>query len=79
MGEDIDALFGPVGVAEHGVALAVLVDHEPDRLIGDGADFGVERLCQDIGRAGIDDYDPVTGDDEAEAARWRRWRTRHGG
>ena len=66
MGQDVHTLFRPIGVAEHRVPLAVLVYHQLYRLIGDGPDFGMERLCQYIGCARVDHHDTVTGDDEAQ-------------
>ena len=65
MGDDLDPLIRPIRIAQHGMTLAVLIDHEAHRLIGEGFDLFMERLCQKIRAAAVDDHDPITGHDEA--------------
>ena len=66
MREDIDPLLGPVGIAEEGMALPVLVHHQFHRLVGDRLDLVMERLGQAVGGPAIDHQHAVAGDDEAE-------------
>ena len=65
MGDDLDPLIRPIRIAQHGMTLAVLINHEAHRLIGEGFDLFMERLCQKIRAAAVDDHDPIAGHDEA--------------
>ena len=41
MREDRHALLGPIRIAQHGMALPILVNHQAHRLVRDGLDFSV--------------------------------------
>ena len=66
MSDDRNALLDPIAVAEHGVALAVLVDHQLHGFVGDLLDLLVQGLGKLIAAAAVDDDDALPGDDEGE-------------
>ena len=66
MGDNFNTLIGPIGIAEHGMALAVFIDHKTHGLICEGFDFLMQRLGQKIRAAAIDHHDPIACEDEAQ-------------
>ena len=64
VGQNGNALVSPIAVAQHGMALAVLVDHQLYRLVGNFLDLFVKCLSKLVRGAGIDDDHTVASDDE---------------
>ena len=59
-------LIGPIGIAQHGVSLAIFIQHQAHWLVGHQFDFVMQGLGQKIGPATIDHHHTITGDNEAE-------------
>ena len=66
MGQDIHPQIGPIGIAQHGMALPVFVDHQFHRLIRYLPDLVMQGGCQPGRSPAIDHNHPVRRDDKAQ-------------
>ncbi len=60
------ALFGPIGIAQHRMALAIFIDNQNNGLIRAGLDFLMQGFGQNIGPAAVDHDNAFACDDETE-------------
>ncbi len=66
MRQDWHSLFTPIGIAQHGMALAVLVDNKLDLLAGYLADFVMQGFGKKITATAIDHHNALTCHDKIQ-------------
>ena len=64
MGDNLNSLICPIGISEHSMPLAILIDHKSHGLICQGFNLRMQCCCEQIRATSIDHHNPVAGEDE---------------